>query len=159
MYDVPCPTSDIFTKHHRPGCREMTKVYYLQYQYLPFYIGALSVCFYMPYLFFRMVNSDLLSLKNTVKDYKGDVDGLIRNYFNYNVISQAQLRLKIWGNIFVKTLYVFSSLLSFYLTDNLLLGRYLTYGRDFVRYAMKNITKRHGKIKSREEAKPGRLFV
>ena len=63
-----------------------------------------------------MVNTDLVSLKSTIKTMAGDTDLLVKNYFNYKVNSLQQLRLRILWNIFVKCLYVFFSLAAFYLT-------------------------------------------
>lgn len=153
----PCFTQTLFNTFQ--GCKPMTKIYYLHYQYMPFYLGALSVLFYLPYLVFRMVNTDLMSLKSSIKDYQSDPDKLIRNYFNYNVNSQSQLRLKIWWNILVKTLYVFFSMITFYLTDFLLFGNFITYGKDYMIYAMTNTTTRHNKISDRLQVKPGIYFL
>lgn len=44
-------------------CQPMVKRYYLQYQWMPFYIATLSLLFYMPYVLFRIVNTDMISLK------------------------------------------------------------------------------------------------
>lgn len=124
-------------------CSPMSKIYYLHYQWMPFYIGALSVFFYMPYVIFRMVNSDLVSLKAAMMSTTGAQDQIVENYFNYRVNSLSQLRLRIWWNISVKMLYLFFSLVSFFLTDYLLLGNYLTYGRDYLVWYEKHLTIEH----------------
>ena len=48
----------------------MTRQYYLQYQWMPFYIASLSILFYMPYIIFRIINTDIISLKTTLEKDK-----------------------------------------------------------------------------------------
>ena len=48
-----CLTNNV--KVFRPECQAMTRIYYLQYQWMPFYIGALGVLYYLPYILFRCV--------------------------------------------------------------------------------------------------------
>lgn len=51
----------------RPDCIPMEKTFYLQYQWFPFYTAILGVLYYMPYVLFRFVNTDLISLKGNIK--------------------------------------------------------------------------------------------
>ena len=67
------------------GCTPLKKVFYKQHQYFPFYMGFIALLFYMPYVMFRFVNTDMLSLKTIVKGDDPDVYGIIRNYMNYQV--------------------------------------------------------------------------
>ena len=76
---------------------------------------------------FRMVNSDLVSLKGAISSTSGAQELIVENYFNYRVNTLSQLRLRIWSNLSVKVLYLFFSHMSFYLTDHLLLGKYTLY--------------------------------
>ena len=55
-------------QHMNPHCRPFKKVYFLQYQWYPFYIGSLALLHYMPYILHRMTNSDMISLRNSIKD-------------------------------------------------------------------------------------------
>merc|ERR1712168_168496 len=94
-------------QNHDGVCNSMTKIFYLHYQWMPFYIGALSVFFYLPYVMFRMVNSDLVSLKAAISSTSGAQELIVENYFNYRVNTLSQLRLRIWSNLSVKVLYLF----------------------------------------------------
>ena len=136
-------------------CVTMTRMYYLQYQWMPFYIASLAVLFYLPYVVFLFANTDLVSLKKAVKSLSLDTELIVRNYFNYSINSLSQLRLRIWWNVCVKTLYVLLSVSSFFMTDYLLNGKYLTYGRDFIDWSDQNNTMKHNLVKKRHRAKAG----
>lgn len=62
----------IKNKYGRPvkdsTCQKLEKYYFLQYQWMPFYIFSMSAMFYLPYIFFRMANTDVISLKMNMKD-------------------------------------------------------------------------------------------
>lgn len=49
-------------------CVPFKKRYLKQYQWIPFCIGAMSLLFYMPYIIFRVVNTDMISLKANISD-------------------------------------------------------------------------------------------
>ena len=51
-------------------CTPMSKQYYLQYQWMPFYVASLAILVYMPYVLFRIVNTDMVSLRTTMKSEK-----------------------------------------------------------------------------------------
>lgn len=153
-----CPTRDKNGKI--PGCNPMTKVYYLQYQWMPFYVGSLAIFYYIPYIIFRMVNTDLVSLKAAITSLpNGDAISIIRNYFNYKVNPVLFLRLRICWNIFVKTLYILFSLITFYLTDYLLLNNFKYYGTDYLYWSATNPLKQHTNVKHRSRAKAGNKLL
>ena len=52
-------------------CQPMKKLYYLQYQYMPFFVASMAVLLYMPYVLFRIINTDMVSLRTTLG--KGNV--------------------------------------------------------------------------------------
>lgn len=149
-----CQTKDLNGYHE--NCITMTRMFYLHYQWMPFYIASLAVLFYIPYIFFLIVNTDLVSLKKAIKSVSNDTDLIVRNYFNYSINSLSQLRMRIWWNICVKTMYVFLSVSSFFMTDYLLNGKYLTYGRDFLDWSDQNNTMQHGLVKKRQRPKAGK---
>ena len=152
-YELCQVKDDIFGENEY--CRPMTKLYYLQYQWMPFYIGSLAVLYYLPYIMFRIVNTDLVSLKSVMKSLNGDADNIVKNYFNYKVNPVSRLRLRIWLNMCVKALYIFANIFAFYFTDYLLLGNYLGYGTSYLNWSNLNTTEAHVKINLRNAAKPG----
>ena len=53
---------------------------------MPFYIGACAVFYYMPYMLFRIINTDIISLRTAVKSSGfSDTDGIIKNYFDVKI--------------------------------------------------------------------------
>ena len=137
------------------GCIPMTKLYYLQYQWMPFYIGALAVLYYMPYIIFRIVNTDLVSLRGAIKSLNCDAENIVKNYFNYKINTVVRLRLRVWLNMFVKALYITSNIFAFYFTDYLLLGNYMNYGKNYLKWSEMNSTEAHAKSSLRLTPKPG----
>ena len=79
----------------------MHKTFFLQFQWMPFFISSLALLQYFPYLIFRIVNTDIISLKTTLKN-EIDTDAIVKNYFNYKINSKLKMKLIIWFNIFVK---------------------------------------------------------
>ena len=149
-----CTTKDQTGKN--PDCITMTRMYYLHYQWMPFYIASLAVFFYLPYIMFLVANTDLVSLKKAIKSLSPNTDLLVKNYFNYAVNPLPQLRLRIWWNICVKTTYVLLSISSFFMTDYLLNGHYLTYGKEFLDWSEQNITMQHNMMRKKQRPKAGR---
>lgn len=61
-----CSVKDKY--HYRTRhCVLMQKHYFAQYQWMPFFVASLSLFFYLPYIIFRAVNTDLISLRDDVK--------------------------------------------------------------------------------------------
>ena len=64
-----CPIKDTFGNPlEDTTCEKLDKYYFLQYQWMPFYIFSMSAMFYLPYMLFRMANTDVISLKLNMKD-------------------------------------------------------------------------------------------
>ena len=77
--------------------------YFLHYQWVPFYVCSLAILYFFPYLIFKLGNSDMISLVDTVRaGMLKDVDKISNNYFNYKINSKLKMKLIIWFNIFVK---------------------------------------------------------
>jgi len=140
------------------GCEPMTKIFYLQYQWMPFYVASLAILYYMPYIVFRIVNTDLVGLKTSLKSVTCDPDQIVKNYFNYKINPVARLRMRVFLNVFVKFLYIAANILGFYLTDHLLLGNYVDYGTNYIFWSKFNSTIAHD-LKMRDYPKPGNKLL
>ena len=57
------PTDDFLTR----GYISMQKYFFIHYQWMPICIASLSLIFYLPYLIYRVVNTDIISLHLTLQ--------------------------------------------------------------------------------------------
>ena len=146
------------SKERNHGCEPMTKIFYLQHQWMPFYIASLGILYYLPYVVFRIVNTDLISLKSSLKAISCDSDEIVRNYFNYKINPILHLRIRVFLNILIKVLYIIVNISGFYLTNYLLLGNYAHYGIDYIFWARENSSVAHD-IKMRSYPKPGNKLL
>lgn len=57
-------------KYHTPNdnCVPLKKRFMTQYQWIPFCLAFMSLLFYVPYMIFRVVNTDMISLKANLDD-------------------------------------------------------------------------------------------
>ncbi|XP_066935891.1 innexin inx2-like [Clytia hemisphaerica] len=141
-------------------CTKLTREYYLHYQWMPFYIGALAIFYYLPYVLFRIINVDLISLKSVLESVTGDADHIVRNYFNYKINSIGKLRMRIFLNVIVKCAYVIANLFGFFFTDYLLNGNYRNYGFDYMDWARDSTDENHIGLRYRRRIeKPGNKLL
>ena len=141
-------------------CQPLTRDYYFHYQWMPFYMGILAVFYYLPYIGYRLVNVDLISLKGVLGSVTVDADHIVRNYFNYKINSIGKLRVRVMLNILVKLSYVAVNLFAFFFTDYLLNGRYANYGFEYLDWARSNTdAKPHEIRRFRRKEKPGKFHI
>ena len=152
-----CSTHDK-NRQRVPGCEPMTKLYYLHYQWLPFYVASLAILFYLPYILFRIVNTDLVSLKAAMKNGTHKPEQIVKNYFNYNINPKVRLRLRTTLNIGIKLVYICVNLTAFYFTDYLLHGNYINFGIEYMNWSKENITVAHD-LKKRDYPKPANKLL
>lgn len=124
-----CRTRDKQSGRLTQGCTAMKKTFFVQYQYMVFFLAVLSLFYYMPYCIFRVVNTDMISLKETIKDK--DPDAILKNYFDYNISPRKKMRMRILLNLFVKVLYIAVNVLCLLMTDKVLGGYFLGYGQSW----------------------------
>lgn len=150
------------TRQRNHACRPLTKKYFVQYQYFPFYVASLAIFFYIPYLFFRVVNRDMINLKAAVKDASGDqaATNIINMYFNYKSNGgKFILRIKVCLTIAIKLLYVIVSVCSFMFTDHLLGYKYVNYGVDWLRWSRKSHIRGYDHRRARGVPRPGDILL
>ena len=59
-------TTSCVTENQK-SCVPLKQYFFAQYQWMPFFVGSLSLLFYLPYIMFRIVNTDFISLKNDLE--------------------------------------------------------------------------------------------
>ena len=76
--------------------------FFLQYQWMQFYISSLAIFYYFPYIMFQLINTDVISLSDSLKDGNLDAENFARNFFNYKVNTKTSMRVKVLGNHLIK---------------------------------------------------------
>lgn len=126
------------------ACQPFKRTYYFHYQYFPFYIGSLALICYMPHLFTRIFNDDIVQLRESMKQNNNvTAECIVDNYFDYNSNGGIKLlHLKEVGTVMIKCLYFIVNGLTFLLTDYILYKKYLSYGYDWIMWHKKNLSTR-----------------
>ena len=157
---VLCTMIDKTTSLRDLDCKEMTKRYYLQYQYFPFFVASLAILFYLPYIVFRLVNNDLITLKDAIKEHEIDASQLVDSFFNYRYNGgKWRLRMKVAMNVLIKITYLGVNIGAFYAMDTLLYGNYADFGVRWVQWAELNNTMRFDYMGMRNFPKPGNVLL
>jgi len=116
-------------------CVPYSKTFYLQYQWFPFYMGAIALLYYLPYIFHRHFNTDMISLKTNLKSPDVDIPGLVHNYFNHSVNTISKMRTCVLANLIIKLLYVVVNVIAFFGTNSLVNGDFKMYGIEWLNWS------------------------
>ncbi|XP_057310138.1 innexin inx2-like [Hydractinia symbiolongicarpus] len=157
-----CSTKKVIDKITvvNPYCRPMTKTFYLQYQWMPFFVASLSILFYLPYIAFRTANSDLISLKNNLKsEEKSEAGKIAKHYFNHRTNPPRTMILRVIFNILIKILYLVANLVALLGLDSLLNGQYVGFGSKWVAWNRLNNTMAYDYMGMRDHPKPGNSLL
>jgi len=140
-------------------CEPLEKTFYLQYQWFPFYIAVIGFLYYLPYVLFRYINTDLISLKSSIKAVEPDIDGIVKNYFNYQINPPMRMRLRLFANIFCKICYLIVNVIAFVATDNLLNGDFRRYGTEWINWSKQSNSKAYDYTAGRKRLRPGEIML
>lgn len=154
-----CATTDRALEHV-PGCTPMKKIYYLQYQYMPFFVAALSLLYYFPYIIYKLINTDLFSLKEHFS--KGDItsDIITQSFFNHGINTQRRMRYRSVINISIKLMYLLANIIAFCSIDKLLNNDFSSYGIRYTKWMeIENYLAHSHNLKMRVQPKPGNILL
>ena len=141
------------------NCTRMEETFYLQYQWFPFYVAVIGFLFYLPYILFIYINTDLISLKRTITAFQIDIDSIVKSYFNYRINPPLRMRLRIIANVGVKICYLVVDIVVFLATDILLNGDFRQYGSEWIAWSRLSNEIAYDYTRSRHLIKPGeKLF-
>lgn len=143
------------------GCTPMEKTFYLQYQYFPFYLAALALIFYAPYIVFKMGNSDLDALF-TEMNGTPDANKIAATYFDpdYQVNSISKMKLRVVTSLLTKVLYFVANILALFGTDSILNGNYLRFGMHYLSWLLlPNAASHEHDLSLRAVPKPGNVLL
>ena len=68
-------------------CVPMERYYFTQYQWMPFCVASLAMLFYAPYIIFRLVNADMISLRLNIRHIQVCMLMLYISFININRVS------------------------------------------------------------------------
>ena len=154
-----CATTDRALEHVH-GCTPMKKIYYLQYQYMPFFVAALSLLYYFPYIIYKLINTDLFSLKEHFS--KGDItsDIITQSFFNHGINTQRRMRYRSVINISIKLMYLLANIIAFCSIDKLLNNDFSSYGIRYTKWMeIENYLAHSHNLKMRVQPKPGNVLL
>jgi len=131
-YHQPCAT---FTAAHKKvdGCKPLKKTFFLQYQWFPLAVAALGFLYYLPYVLFSVVNTDLKGMKELLS--ANDIQKIVRRYFDPKNNPPAKLRTRVILIVLVKLLYVVANILTFLIIDSSFNGWFAAYGSEYATWA------------------------
>jgi len=154
-----CNTKPKLASEEVEGCRAMHKTFFIQYQYFPFLVAALAIIFYAPYLLFRAVNNDLISLKNNVKSDDRDSEAIAKHYFSQRTNPNRNNAGRILGNVLVKVLYLIANVVTLTGLDRLLNKEYINYGNAWLEWTRLHNTIQYDYLGMRDHPKPGNMLL
>lgn len=152
-----CQTSEKQSGTRNIGCDPMKKTFFLQYQYMVFFVSLLAVLYYSPYLIWKVANTDIISLKGDVA--AGDAEKIVESYFNETINPSAKMRYKVLANLFVKLLYIIVNVCGFILTDGVFNGRFRNYGNQWVSWSKLDNEEAYNYMGGRDKPKPGNTLL
>jgi len=116
------------------GCDPLHKTFYKQYQWFPFYMGAIALLYYVPYIFYRWVNGDLISLKAVVKTNSVNAEDICRCYFDHKRNPKYRMYMRLLGNVLCKGLYCMVNIIALLATNACLDGKFLSLGSEMANW-------------------------
>ena len=141
------------------NCVPMEKTFFLQYQWMAFFVSSLAILYYLPYIMYCKVNDDLIRLKKNLKIDRTPTETILRNYFKKDSNSRLHAKLRLVLNVLVKVLYVCANFISFLALDNVLYGEYIAYGKKWIGWSRLHNTLMYDYMGMREFPKPGNKLL
>jgi len=148
------------SRNENEKCQPMEKTFYLQYQWFPLFVACLAFLYYCPYILFRNVNSDLISLKKEVKNASSsDVDKLMKTFFNADGSNRKSTIVKMVLNMLVKIAYIGVNVLAFNVTNMAFNGDFKNYGSKWMKWSQIKNEDAHAYARYRDQPKPSELLI
>jgi len=122
-------------------------------------IAALAMMYYIPYIAFKTVNKDLISLKDTLKKKTSDAGKIAKYYFIRRNTSKRVSTSRVLLNILIKILYVVVNFVTFFGLDSILNNEFAGYGNKYVKWSTLNNSIAFDYLGMRDFPKPGNLML
>ena len=110
----------------------------------------------MPYMIFRLLNNDLVKLREQVKSDEPDAEKIVKRYFRSKRKSLITTLMRLLMNMSVKILYLVANVVAFVGLDNILNKEFRTYGKSWIDWSKTNNTIQYDYMGRRDFPKPGK---
>ena len=141
-------------------CKPMKKVFYLQYQFMPFFVAALSVFFYAPYFAFGFTNADLVELKDYCASDEVTSDVILKRFFDQKKNKTRKMRYRVLTIFLIKILYLLVNLMVMMSCNEVLGKNFLHYGSSFMEWSeLGNAEANDHNLRMREMPKPANVLL
>lgn len=102
---------------------------------MPFFIASLIIPYYIPYIFHRTVNRDLINLKDALKEDEPNIERIVNHFFNVFRHPTLQSWWIVICNIIIKVFYIATNVGTFLAIDYLLNYRFRLYGHQWIEWS------------------------
>ena len=123
---------------------------------MPFLLIGFAIVYYSPYVAFRPINKDLISLRNNLQRGEADHGKIAESYFNPRINAEGSGYLPVVLNIFIKISYIAVNLMALFTLNFSLNNEYLSHGISWVSWSKLNNSLQFDYFGIRENPKPGK---
>jgi len=154
----PCSTVATQSRKVIKGCTARPRTFYLQYQYMVFLVAILAGVYHLPYLVYKICNSDIISLRGNVKSDE-TAESIHDSYFNRKHNPASKMRLRVLATIAVKILYIVVNVLAFMFLNEVLNGNYRTFGSNWIDWSKLGNAISFDYMGARDSPKPANVLL
>lgn len=128
---------------------------------MPFLLGVIALLYYIPYMLHKLVNHDIVKLKNQVDKPAPDVAAIYRIYFRQSKgrpVDQRPVMDRQLMVLVVKFLYLAVNVSSFMAFDSTMNGMFMGFGSKWMEWMQLENTQRFDYMGGSDFPKPGNVF-
>jgi len=126
---------------------------------MPFLLGALALIYYIPYMFHKVVNHDIVRLKRDLDKEEPSPPAIYKYYFKNNkgtTVDRSPVVMRQLLILAVKVIYVLVNIGAFVVLDGNLNGLFFGFGSKWFDWASLTNTDQFDYMGGSEHPKPGK---
>jgi len=156
-----CRMKDQYKQRVNEKCVEMDRTFYIQYQWLPFYLCAIALLYYLPYMMHKKVNYDMIRLSDIVKHKPVNHESIVKVFFKQLKVEGLRCCVTFQQilHLLIKILYVFVNALAFYSKNKIFNGEFYYYGFKWLNWSQQNNTVQFDYVGKREFPRPSNQLL